>query len=1004
MTRPLSRLLFAGLFLVGLALGASGLSVPRASARSDSAPAAAVEAFLYPPYPGSASQNSVFDHTSPNYSDGDGRIVVFNGKEARKVCPNPAPPGTPPAQPGVCDAGYGTYWSYSLGDWVAYNGHDGIDYGISYRPLYAAADADQVTYAGWYDPQNHKSNLGIYIKLHHTNGYYTAYGHMSAIAVQSCSPVGCANIPHGEMIGISGNTGNSTGAHLHFLTKNPSNVAVDPYGWTGSGTDPYGTNQPQSLWVQNPSLVYYGSVIYPSGAALAYPPAPATGTIVDDNSANFSESPTGCFTVATAGSAQNNSMRYVKARTSPSNCTARWNFPTGSTPGEYAVYIRIPAIHGTTEGALYDITHAGVTNRVTINQVVFPNGFYVTDGWVYAGKYVFTGGGNEFITLGNFTHDQTDQVGGLEVAVDAVRFVFQNEAAPPSPTFTPTNTSTPTKTSTPTVTRTPTTTPTATVTRTPTATRTPTRTPTITKTPTPSRTPTPTRTSPPSATPEWTLVKVYFSDNNTPPSAVNGVRWVKTSPFMGADVLNEFFKGPGHTEYYSYGWRAVFDGFTGYSKVELAGTTAHIYLKGACFPDDTGLTVADLVILDMKQFPNVTAVKVYDSLGSTRDPNGSGDSVPACLDPSFVPSDTPTRTPSSTVTPGPSPTFTPTFTPTRTPTPTATSVQPPTATPEWTLAKVYFADKYRYENNLPPIEVNGVRWIKTSTFMGPDVLTEFFKGPGYTEYYSYGWRGVYNGFTGYSKAELIGVTAHVYLKGICLPSDIDFTIADQITLSLKQFPNVQFVKIYDAQGITRDPNGPGDSEPACLDPGFVPSSTPTVTPTSIVPPTFTPTPGPITATPTPSRTPTPTPSLRPTDTPQYTRLDLYFVDKARYEAGTPPYPVAGYRYAASNLDFAKFILDEYFKGPGYTEYYTYKWRALYNGFSGYSKLEVRDGGAFVYLKGACDRMGQTYTIADLLMLNLKQLTNITYVKVFDQNGATEVPDGAVDSIPACLKP
>ena len=128
------------------------------------------------------------------------------------------------------------------------------------------------------------------------------------------------------------------------------------------------------------------------------------------------------------------------------------------------------------------------------------------------------------------------------------------------------------------------------------------------------------------------------------------------------------------------------------------------------------------------------------------------------------------------------------------------------------------------------------------------------------------------------------------------------------------------------------------------------------------------------------------------------------MDKARYDAGTPPYHVAGYRYAASNLSFPKFILDEYFKGPGYTEYYDYKWRALFNGFTGYSKLELRDGGAFVYLKGTCDRMGQTYTIADLLMLNLKQFASVGYVKIFDQNGATEFPDGAVDSIPSCLKP
>ena len=196
--RPLPRLLFVALFLCGLALGASGSLTARvaASAAAHPAPvrlAAAVDAFLYPPFPGAASQESVFDHTSPNYTDTDKIITTFGGDVARKFCPNPPPAGAPPPQKNVCDAGYGIYWSYSLGDWVSYNGHDGIDFGMSYRPIYAAADADQVMYAGWFDPQNHKSNLGIYVKLHHANGYYTAYGHMSAVAVQGCSAPGCAS-------------------------------------------------------------------------------------------------------------------------------------------------------------------------------------------------------------------------------------------------------------------------------------------------------------------------------------------------------------------------------------------------------------------------------------------------------------------------------------------------------------------------------------------------------------------------------------------------------------------------------------------------------------------------------------------------------------------------------------------------------------------------------------------------------------------------------------------
>ncbi len=164
MTRSLKNILTA------LLLGGLFLSVRGASAERSFAPLQAVAPFLYPPYPGSASQESIFDHSSPNYTF-DNRIVGFTGDEARKNCPSPAPPGTPPPQRGVCNAGQGAYWSYSLGAWMYYDGHDGVDYGISYRPIYAAADADQIIYAGWWDPQNHKVNLGIYVRLHHSNGF-----------------------------------------------------------------------------------------------------------------------------------------------------------------------------------------------------------------------------------------------------------------------------------------------------------------------------------------------------------------------------------------------------------------------------------------------------------------------------------------------------------------------------------------------------------------------------------------------------------------------------------------------------------------------------------------------------------------------------------------------------------------------------------------------------------------------------------------------------------------
>src|SRR5712691_6362297 len=137
MTRLPSRLSIAILLLGALSLAAGWLSGGHAAA----APAQAVSPFLYPPFPGSASEESIFDHSSPNYSQTDNRTVSYGGHEARKICPSPEPAGTKPPQAGVCDQGFGIYWSYDLGGWMAYNGHDGIDYGISYRPVYAAADA-----------------------------------------------------------------------------------------------------------------------------------------------------------------------------------------------------------------------------------------------------------------------------------------------------------------------------------------------------------------------------------------------------------------------------------------------------------------------------------------------------------------------------------------------------------------------------------------------------------------------------------------------------------------------------------------------------------------------------------------------------------------------------------------------------------------------------------------------------------------------------------------------
>ncbi|MGV9312949.1 peptidoglycan DD-metalloendopeptidase family protein [Streptomyces sp. NPDC003691] len=69
--------------------------------------------------------------------------------------------------------------------------------------------------------------FGIQIVVQHPGGYYTQYAHLSAVTVGQGLRVGT-----GQVIGLAGSTGNSTGPHLHF------EVRLTPY--LGSGVDPAG--------------------------------------------------------------------------------------------------------------------------------------------------------------------------------------------------------------------------------------------------------------------------------------------------------------------------------------------------------------------------------------------------------------------------------------------------------------------------------------------------------------------------------------------------------------------------------------------------------------------------------------------------------------------------------------------------------------------------------------------------------------------------------------------
>jgi murein DD-endopeptidase MepM/ murein hydrolase activator NlpD len=97
--------------------------------------------------------------------------------------------------------------------------HKGIDLS-TYRqgdPIVATADGQVVTVD--YDA----NGFGNYVIIRHKHGFYTRYGHMHSFKVRTGQ-----RVQQGEVIGYIGNTGRSTGPHVHYEVHIGSDI-VDPY-------------------------------------------------------------------------------------------------------------------------------------------------------------------------------------------------------------------------------------------------------------------------------------------------------------------------------------------------------------------------------------------------------------------------------------------------------------------------------------------------------------------------------------------------------------------------------------------------------------------------------------------------------------------------------------------------------------------------------------------------------------------------------------------------------
>ncbi|MGI9110783.1 MAG: peptidoglycan DD-metalloendopeptidase family protein, partial [Gaiellaceae bacterium] len=141
---------------------------------------------------------------------------------AAASAPTPSSPSSPVRTQAFSSSGY--IWpahgvlTSSFG-WRWGRMHEGIDIAVGSGTPVVSSAAGTVIVAGWL------GGYGNLVVVDHGNGVSTAYGHNTGVAVG----VGQA-VAQGQLIAYSGNTGHSTGPHIHFEVR-INGSAVDPLGY-----------------------------------------------------------------------------------------------------------------------------------------------------------------------------------------------------------------------------------------------------------------------------------------------------------------------------------------------------------------------------------------------------------------------------------------------------------------------------------------------------------------------------------------------------------------------------------------------------------------------------------------------------------------------------------------------------------------------------------------------------------------------------------------------------
>lgn len=97
--------------------------------------------------------------------------------------------------------------------------HQGDDFAVAWGTPLVAMHSGTIVSTGWVP------GLGNHVTINYGDGVESVYGHMSQVQVRTGQWVG-----RGQLVGHSGNTGNSTGPHLH-LEIHLGGVPVNPAPW-----------------------------------------------------------------------------------------------------------------------------------------------------------------------------------------------------------------------------------------------------------------------------------------------------------------------------------------------------------------------------------------------------------------------------------------------------------------------------------------------------------------------------------------------------------------------------------------------------------------------------------------------------------------------------------------------------------------------------------------------------------------------------------------------------